>query len=376
MAAKRSLALLVATVTVAAVAAPALAVTPSCTTTTVTTCIAGVPVTLTGLGGTRQFAVETISGAELTGLDLGTGGAQPFRTHVTDTSFSVLSENYTVDATMSNLYLNTGSGNNLAVKIPSSGVSLAYVTNPLSALGLSLTDLPKLSLTGTLASCASLPGAVKTALGLDSLGVPLLALPDLAAVTALCTALGAGAPVTTTVDGVLRTVTPIITSLLDLPTALTGAQAGAFTNPAYAGTVGASDPAASGAPAATPRRIMTGTAGLSAGLLTALTTALNSALSGLPLTTANDAGARTTVAAAVSALQSSVSLVGNALALLSAAKQVAVLNTLTSTLVTPLLGNIQTVNGQYFAFPILQATPTTPVPGTYDGTLTVTFVQG
>jgi hypothetical protein len=79
----------------------------------------------------------------------------------------------------------------------------------------------------------------------------------------------------------------------------------------------------------------------------------------------------------VSTLQTgALSTLGNAIAVLSAAKQVALLNTLTSTLVTPVLGDIQTVDGQYFGFPILHATPSTPVPGTYDGTLTVTFVQG
>jgi hypothetical protein len=357
--------------------APALAVTPTCTTTTVTACVAGVPVTLTGLGGTRQFAVETLAGTELTGLNLGTGGSQPFRTHVTDTTFANLSQGYTVSATMSNLYLNNGTGHDWAVKVPSSDVSLAYATNPLSALGLSVTDLPKLSLTGTLASCANLPSTVQTVLGLSSLGVPLASLTDLVAVTNLCTALGAGVPVTSTIDGIARTVSPTLTSLLDLPTALTGAEAGAFTSPAFAGTVGAADPAASGAAAATPRRIMTGTPGLTAGLTTALTSALNSALTGVPLTSVNDAGARTTLTAAVSTLQTgALSTLGNAIAVLSAAKQVALLNTLTSTLVTPVLGDIQTVDGQYFGFPILHATPSTPVPGTYDGTLTVTFVQG
>ena len=91
-----------------AVAAPAFAVTPVCTSTTVTQCIAGVPVTLPSLGGVRQFAVETVSGTELTGLDLGTGGQQPFRTRVTDTAFANLTQGYSVSATMSNLYLKTG----------------------------------------------------------------------------------------------------------------------------------------------------------------------------------------------------------------------------------------------------------------------------
>ncbi len=362
-----------------AVAAPALAVTPACTTTTVTQCIAGVPVTLTSTGGTRQFAVENIGGTELAALDLGTGGSQPFRTHVTDTNFSSLTEDYTVGATMSNLYLKSGATHNYTVKVPSSEVALAYGTTPLSALGLSLATLPKLSLSGVLSSCGSLPAAAKTTLGLSAIGA-VVDPTDLALVQ-LCAALGTGVPVSGTVDGLLQTVTPAVTSLLDLPTALTGAESGAFTNPAFAGTVGSADPAAGTAPAATPRRIMTGTHGMSAGLQAALTTALNNALAGVPLTSVNDLGARTTLAAVVASLQGSstaaVAAAGNAIALLgNAAKEVAVLNSMTSTLVPPVLGDILRVSGQYFGFPILQATPTAPVPGVYDGTLTVTFVQG
>ncbi len=74
MVVKRSLALIIATATVAAVAAPALADT-------------SVPVTVLGLGGTRQFTVEDIAGSPLSALDLGSGGSQPFRTHVSDASF-------------------------------------------------------------------------------------------------------------------------------------------------------------------------------------------------------------------------------------------------------------------------------------------------
>ena len=50
---------LAAATTALALAGPALA--------------ASVDVTITGLGGTRQFSVEDLSGATLTALDLGTG---------------------------------------------------------------------------------------------------------------------------------------------------------------------------------------------------------------------------------------------------------------------------------------------------------------
>ncbi len=41
-----------------------------------------------------------------------------------------------------------------------------------------------------------------------------------------------------------------------------------------------------------------------------------------------------------------------------------------------MLADIKGITGGYYAFPILKAVPTTPVPGTYNGTMTVTFVQG
>lgn len=66
---------------------------------------------------------------------------------------------------------------------------------------------------------------------------------------------------------------------------------------------------------------------------------------------------------------------GAVLSTLDVADQVAVINTLTGTLVPPVLADIVSLNGNYYAFPVLRATPSTPVAGTYDGTLTVTFVQ-
>lgn len=373
----RLLGALAATAGLLALGTPALAVTATCSGTP-TTCVAGVPVSLGAVGGIRQFTVETVSGTDLTSIPLGTGGSYPFRTHVQDTGYSNLTNGYTVSATMSNLYLQSGATHDLAVKVPSSDVSLTYGSSPLSALGLSVADLPKLSVSGTLGSCATLPSAVQSVLGLSALGVVLD--PSNLTVVNLCTALGAGVPIATTVDGALQTLTPTLSSLLDLPTALTGGTPGAFTNPAYAGTVGASDPAASGAPAATSLNIMTGTPGMTAGLTTALTNALNTALSGVPLVTSNDAGARTTLAALIGQLtgsaSSTVSTLGNAVNLLTATQQASLLSTLASSVVAPQLTDIQAVDGNYYGFPLLHATPTAPVAGTYDGTLTVTFVQG
>lgn len=363
---------------VLALAGPALAVTATCTGSPAT-CVAGVPVSVVGLGGTRQFNVEDVKGADLTSLDLGTGGAQPFRTHVTDAGFTSTGQRFSVAATMTNLYLRQTTGHDFAVKVPSSAVAIGFGSNPLAGSGISLTDLPKLSVTGTLASCANLSPTLQAALGLSSLGVPLDS--SNIQLAQLCTLLGlTGGPVAATVDGVLQTVTPTLTSLADLPTPLSGAVGGTFTSPSFAsGTVGAGDPAAT-TTAPTSVAIMSGGAlNPTAGLLTALTNALNTALTGLPLVNATDSGTRTTIAALVAALSSSsdalTSTLGAVVNGLTVTNQVTVLTTLASSLVTPVAGDILALNGQYYGFPILQATPTTPVAGTYDGTLTVTFVQ-
>ena len=374
----RRVALALALVGIAAAGAPALAVTATCTGSPAT-CVAGVPVSVVGLGGTRQFTVEDVKGDDLTSLDLGTGGAQPFRTHVSDTGFTAMGQSFSVSATMTNLYLRQGGGHDFAVKVPSSDVSIGFGSNPLSGSGISLVDLPSLTVSGTLSSCSSMSAGLKSALGLSALGVPL----DVSNVqlTLLCTLLGvAGGPVSATVDGALQTVTPALSSLADLPTPLSGATGGTFTNPSFAaGTVGSGDPAATGTPATSVALMSGGALQLTNGLKTALTSALGTALSGLPLVNATDTGTQTTLAAVVDGLSSSAtqltSVLGSVLSTLTAANQVAVLNTLTGSLVAPVIGDIAGLTGQYYGFPVLRATPSTPVAGTYDGTLTVTFVQ-
>jgi hypothetical protein len=359
--------------------APALAVTATCTGSPAT-CVAGVPVSVVGLGGTRQFTVEDVTGADLTSLDLGTGGAKPFRTHVADAGFTATGQSFSVSSTMTNLYLAQGAGHSFAVKVPSSDVSIGFGGSPLAGSGISVVDLPKLSVTGTLgSSCLNLSGALKTALGINSLtGLPIDASNLL--LSQLCTVLLTDQTVAATVDGVLQTVTPVVSSLTDLPTPLSGATGGTFTNPSFAsGTIGASDPAATGTTPTSVPLMSGGALNLTAGLTTALTSALNTALTGLPLVNATDSGTRTTLAAAIASMSASAdaltSKLGSVLNTLTAANQVTVLTSLASSLVQPVAGDVLSLNGQYYAFPILHATPSTPVAGTYDGTLTVTFVQ-
>jgi hypothetical protein len=121
---------------------------------------------------------------------------------------------------------------------------------------------------------------------------------------------------------------------------------------------------------------MTGTPSISATLAAAIAAAFN----GKPLTAANDTGSLAPVADVVAALQASstasIAALGNAIALLgSAAQESAVVNVLTKTLAAANLAGIQSLTGSYVAFPSLVSTPSAPAPGTYKGTLTLTFVQ-
>lgn len=367
---KRRLSLLAAASMAVAVAGPALAAT-------------SVPVTIIGVGGTRMFSVEDLSGAPLAGLNLGTGGAQPFRTHVVDSSFvpAATGGNYSVSATLNNLYLQTGTGHDFTTKVPSSAVSINFGSNPLSETGLSIADLPKLALSGALANCTNLSGTLKAALGLDSAGNVIgsnLALTTLCATLTTAAPLATTAPVGATVPAAVQTLTPLLSSVADLPTALSGAIGGTFTNPSYDG-IGAGDTNVTNPPAATSVPLMTGTtaASLSANLVTALTKALSTA--GALTATSGPALADTgTVIAQLSGSGNTVtSQLGAVLAQISNANQVSAINEIfqTITKVAPVLADIQGVTGNAYAFPVLKATPRTPTPGTYSGTMTVTFVQ-
>jgi hypothetical protein len=364
---RRAFTPLIATAAALALAAPALA--------------DNVSVTLTGSGGTRQFSVEDMSGNPLTALDL-TSSSQPFKVHVQDNAFlpSAGQGNYSVSATMSNLYLKTGASTyNYAVKVPSSDLSVGFGSNPLTATGLSLVDLPTLNLTGTL-SCNPLNlQTLSDQLGLGSIASLLSGV--LTQLTNLCTAIttaGSGA-VSAAVNGAQQTVSPVLSSLTDLPTALGGATGGTFTNPSFAaGTVGEGDTAgATGAPSATSVSLMQGTQGLTSGLATAIKNALN----GASALVAGSGTALTTTQAVTTGLTTAGTTVDNALAqllqTLSSSQAVSAINSALSlaSFATPVLSDIRAVTGSYYSVPVLQASARTPVAGTYGGTMTVTFVQ-
>lgn len=351
------------------------------------------PVTVTTTEGIRQFAVQNLDGSPLTAFAFGAGGQQPFKTVVTDTDRSLSSPGYQVDATMSNLYLvGADSALDYATTIPSGAVRLGYGVTPLVADALSLPVASLLDIDGTLGNCTS--SAVRNLLGIDlgallSLTQLLLPIADQIALLtgplgSVCQALaGVTAPVDTTVDRLTTTVSSLQLPLGDLPFALTGAQErGAFTRPSFAtGTAGAGDTAGKAAAAAasqtpTSKRIMAGTPGVTPGLLSAVTSALTPVVGTLPLVSQDGTGALLSLDDLLAGLSGDgLATLVSALGGLGATQQLALLNQLVGTVLPFDVSALSTVSGRYTAFPILEVAPSTAVPGTYSGTLTVDFFQ-
>ncbi len=339
-----------------------------------------VGVSLVASGGTRQFDVlQPGSDVALTALALGSTGTQAFRTRVKDTSFQALGSSYSVSASMSNMYLRRGNGTHeVATKIPSSQLSISQ--GPLSADQLAASVLPRLSVTGTLAGCTSLPDEVKTSLGLapgvtdlTTLLVGKLTTP----VGLLCTALSTvGAPVSGTVDGLVQQVTTTVSDVTKLPNALTNTAGRSFDRADYSrDAVAATDPDATNAPTATSVDVMRGAAAtaLPSQLVAALKSAVVSKLGSSDLVSATDTGAVTTVARALDTVTSSTTR--GLISALTTAQQAALLNTLPKTVLDPTLATVKDLTSSYYAAPALSADRSAPVAGTYDGTLTLTFVQ-
>lgn len=311
---------------------------------------------LTAAAGSRQLYVEDLAGAPLTALSFGAGGTLPFRVRVADNLFNATSSGYTVSATMTNLYLKSGAGHDFTVKVPSADVAVGFGSTPLSASGVSVELTPQYLLSGTIPSCA--------ALGLTSL-----------ATSPLCLLLGtAGVPVSNLpVSGLPTTVTLPTGNLADLPAALGGAESGAFTSADYVDGLGAGDTTGTGT--GTHRTLMSGVPQITANLLSTLTSALPTG----PLTTPTDAGAQVPISGVLAAMQTAggtLSTLASDLTALGDLSTVStVLNSLTATLKLPTVTDLSNLTGNYLSFPLLSARATAPQPGTYEGTLTVTFVQ-
>lgn len=354
-----------------------------------------VNVSVTAAAGTRQFDVFRSDGTTpLTALDLGTNGALPFKTRVRDTSFNVVktvtdasgtttsTRPYSVTATMSDLYRKTSTGYDLSTRVPSSALSISQ--GALSASDVVSTVAPRLKLSGVLAACTDLPTATLTTLGIGkaavggalgtltgTIGTVTGSLP--APVAALCTALTSTGK---TVDETITAATAPVTGILDvakLPNPLTAGAGGSFTNPDFTQDARAkTDTRRTGAAAPTGITVMNGASGtaLAGGLVTDLTTKLTTTLNTLPLV------AETGVTRVpLSTVTGALGAVGAAVTGLTAAQQTAVLSTLTTTVLPPVLTDLLSVAGDYYANPTLSAAANAPVAGVYEGTMTLTFVQ-
>lgn len=366
---RRSTALVALTAAACAAAAttPALAQTASTT---------NVGVTLsTSSAGTRQFdVIQEGSTATLSSLDL-TNGAQTFRTRVSDTGLDALGKDYSVNATMSNLYLKKSDGSyDVATKIPSAQLSMSKAA--LTADSLLLDVLPSLSVSGTLPTCASLDDTTKTALGLGT-GATALLSGVTGPLLDLCTALESGAkPFVATVDGTVQQVTATVTDLAKLPTALSNGSASAFTVADYTqDATGKTDPDKGGT--ATAVNVMTGAAAsaLPTDLVTTIAGQLTGRIATLPLASADGTGALTRSSTLLAG--TSDSTLAGLLGALDSTQLTTLLNEVTGKVVTaaaPVLSRVK-VTTKYYGKPTLSVNLDAPVAGTYDGTLTLTFVQ-
>ena len=332
--------------------------------------------------GTRQFKVTEVDGTTaLADFTFGSDLQKPFRTIVNDVNRPLLSDGYQVNASMTNLYLKkTGGGHDYAELIPSKNLSLTYGATPLAGTS-TLPVIPRVSLEGTIGTCAD--ANVAGALGISAITNPLGSLLDPAfallspLLQTVCKELGqlstAARTVDVTVDGTAEMVTAAL-ALPNLPFTLTGGEAGSFTSPSYQGPIASLDPAAGGTP--TAKRIMTGNPLASIGDVTQLLGSLTTALTGqLPGTLVAETGGVTTLTDALAAIAADDGPLVSTISRLPVADQLDLVGLLTDTLLPVDMTALTTVTGQYDGYPILQAGEYAAKQGTYDGTLIVDFFE-
>ena len=294
-----------------------------------------VDVTLTNPGGSRVIFVEDMAGNDLvtSGINFGTSRSVPFQVRVEDNAFA--RQSFSVSSTMTNLYLDGGTS---ADKIASSNVTLNRQV-PLNIFDVEATVQPLVNTVTTVTDGAT------------------------------CTVLtAAGVPCTLSTTGVVGKVQDLIvpvnlSNLASLPLLPQANETGAFTNAEYgAGTAGAGDPAATGAPTPTSRMLISGapvdTAAVLSGLNTTLDTATRAAL-------VEDSAVRAALLAAYPALLGVATTVVDSLV----ASAVATAQDL-------IPAQILAQTGRYITLPKLDVVvPGTAAAGNYTGTLVVTAVQ-
>ena len=333
--------------------------------------------------GTRQFKVTEIDGTTpLADFTFDSTRQKAFRTVVNDVNRPLLSDGYQVNAEMTNLYRVMGAGHDFENPIPSKNLTLTYGSTPLAASA-TLPVVPRVSLTGTLGTCAD--GDVAGALGIPVVTSVAALDPVFVLLSPLmktvCTELSmladAARTVDVTVDGALASVTAPL-SLSDLPFTLTGGESGRFTNPSFDGPIATLDPAAAATPpAATARRLMTGNPLASVGDVRLMLQALTDKLAAdLPATLiASDNSGVATLTAALAAISSENGPLVSTVSRLPVQDQLDMLLLLTQDLVDVDLTALTTVTAQYDAYPVLQVAEYATQQGTYEGTLVVDFFE-
>jgi len=294
---------------------------------------------IVGNGGPRTLYVEDLAGNELTTLDFGALRTLPFRVRVVDDAFD--RDDFTVLASMTNLYRDDSGDLVFDDRIASSDLELVNPRNPLDITGVSSQVQPVLDTVTTIANPVT---------------CGLLSLPVL------------GGSCTIDLDdltGKLQTLDAVV-NLADtsnLPLVPQFAEQGAFTNPEWIGDTLPAKP--SGAPAATQRRLLAGEAIDAGDVLTDLQTDLDDLVAGADLDDLID------TSVFLSAIQDELDMV------------------LTGPLITAILGATTTVtaetldaahilyqSGQYSSYPMLRVdVPDDATNGTYRGTLVVTGIQ-
>lgn len=300
-------------------------------------------VTLTNPPGTRQVFIEDLVGNPLTSLELGTSRSRAFRVRVVDTDMN--RTGFTVQASMSHLYLDNGGGNyDHATRIPSSDVSIDYPTSALNVLDVGALLSPIFD--GTLSI-----SAVCTLLGILPLACPGsdLLLSDMA--------------------GTLQNVDlPVnLANLTILPLVPQTGDTGSFTFPSYLG-VGSGDPSP-GADPATKIRVLSGAETTDiAGMLAGVESVLSGLVSGLP---ADQVVPQDVLILAIK------DAVLDALGItLTDALALELVDDVATTLQSLTIGDLLRQTGTYLSYPILKVNvPGTAAGGNYGGTLVVTAVQ-
>lgn len=290
-----------------------------------------VPVTLANPAGTRVVYVESMAGTALSSLDFGQARSLPFRVRVVDTQYGAAP--FTVSATMTRLYRDGGTR---ADYIGSAKVFLGRQVNPLAASGVQAVVQPTLDLASTVSS------TLCTLLGVASVG-------------GTCTLTAQN------VTGLAQTlVVDPATLVSGLPLVPQANETGPFTNAEFgAGTAGAGDPAASGAPSPTARKVADG--GLSAVNIAALTRLID-------VSPATDAISSEGILAALTANYPLIST-------LTSGQLSTIVSSTVATAQQLVLANVLNLTGTYLSLPTLDVDTSGAPTGSFTGTLVVTATQ-